>query len=313
MRNKWMLFAVLLAIAGFAIYAAFIKKVYTKEIHIPEPFTKIGPQLSDVKNIAKWYMPFASNDTGSFKFTKGNKVVMGNTSLTLSKIDVGGNWYEITEQNDKQPIVFSLYADTGRTSKVVLQYENTLLGEWTRKNNIINNARQSLENLKDYFAESKKMYGYTIEVTRVTDTAFLFTSQIVSNTNKKETLKMLYEKLIQTAKEKNNGYNGTRVFYSSPFGKDSIHLFVGIGITQTENINMAGEVTLKRMPYNMNLLVTFYQGSFNKISTAINALEQFKADNNLVSVAIPFVKFITEGTDFSDEQVIQATACYPIF
>ncbi len=297
----------------FIFYAAFVKSIHQKEIIITEPFSKITPHFSEISNIAKWYMPFATTDIEKLIFKDNNKAILGTDTLTIDKIDGSGNWIKVTENDAKATLLFSFSADTGNTSRVRLAYDNTLMGELFKSNRLIENAKKSLANINTYFLDTKKMYGYTIEISTVTDTAFLFTSQVVAIPQKKKSISALFEKLIAKAEKDNNGYNGTRIFYSSPIAKDSIHLFAGIGITNTQQVAITGDITIKKMPANMNLLNTFYQGSFSRMNEPLEALSQFKVDNNLVSMAIPFIKFKTGGIEFSDDQVIQAIACYPIF
>ena len=167
--------------------------------------------------------------------------------------------------------------------------------------------------MKDYIGDAKKMYGYEVEMTSVTDTAFLFSSKVVLKQEKKTAFKNLYESLIKFAEAKNLGYNGVRIFYMLPYGKDSIHLFTSIGITNTDAVPFTGPFILKRMPYMGKLLMSYYQGSFANTITPLNALAQYETDNDMKSMAIPFIKLITEGIEFDDSQIIQAKALYPVY
>lgn len=299
-----------LLVAAFIAYAIFVTKVYQKEIKIFAPISLVNKHISSLNYIARWYMPFTSADTSNLKITR-DKIEYDKASLSVSKHVNLSIWYEVAEDNKPQTVVFSVLADTGKSSKVILSYESTL---WNKisGNTVIRNAEASLKNLKEYFADMKKMYGYEMEITAVTDTAFLFTSKVVANSARKEAFKNLYESLIQEAKEKDLDYNGVRIFYTSAFGDDSTHLFTSIGINNSQNVPLTGNFSLKKMPYNGRLLTTYYQGSFNKVSKALDALGQFKADNSLTTMAIPFVKLISEGIYFEDNQIIQAKVHYPI-
>jgi len=46
---------------------------------------------------------------------------------------------------------------------------------------------------------------------------------------------------------------------------------------------------------------------------AYKALEEYKKDHNLVSMAIPFQKFMGDGYDFDDNQIVQLKVYYPVF
>jgi effector-binding domain-containing protein len=309
--NKKMLFTLVVLVAATLFYAIFVTRVFHKEITIPQPIALVNKQVSAIDNISKWYLPFASADISNFKISP-DKIEYSNVSLNITKHVDLSIWYEVAENKKKQTVMFSVLIDTGRTSKIILSYESTLWNKIFGTNSIIKNAEESLKNLKEYFADTKKMYGYQMEVADVTDTAFVFTSKVVAKTIKKETFKNLFESLINYATEKNLGYTGVRIFYTSTYGNDSIHLFTSIGITNTKDVPMDGIFSLKKMPYKGHLLTAYYQGNFDNVNNAISALGQFKSDNEMTSMAIPFVKLISEGISFEDNQIIQAKACYPI-
>jgi hypothetical protein len=309
--KKKMLLALIIIFVTMLFYAIFITSVFHKEITIPQPIALINKQVSIVDNISKWYLPFASADSNDIKNGSG-KIEYGNNSLNISKHVDLSIWYEVAENKKKQTVMFSVLTDTGHSSKVVLTYESTWLHKIFGGNSIIKNAEESLKNLKEYFADTKKMYGYEMEVIDVTDTAFLFTSKVVAKSIRKESFKNLFETLISYSTEKNLGYTGVRIFYTSPYGNDSIHLFTSIGITNPKDVPLEGIFSLKKMPYKGKLLTAYYQGNFDNVNHAVNALGQFKSDNEMTSMAIPFIKLISEGIYFEDNQIIQAKACYPI-
>ncbi len=309
--KKKIMFVLIFIFATFILYAIFITRVFNKEMIIPAPISLVTKHVSSIGNIAKWYLPFASIDTSTLKISR-DKIEYGDASLNISKHVGLSVWYEIAENKKKGAVIFSVLADTGKVSKVILSYENTLWNEIFGTNIVNRNAEESLKNLKEYFGDSKKMYGYEMEVTELTDTAYLFSSKVVSNKTKNESFKNLFESLIKYALEKDLAYTGVRIFYTSPYGNDSIHLFTSIGITNTKDVPLEGIYSLKKMPYKGRLLTTYYQGSFDNVDVALNALAQFKTDHNMTSMAIPFVKLISEGVNFDDKQIIQARACYPV-
>ena len=309
--KKKILFSLVVLVAAFLFYAIFVTRVFHQQISIPQPLALVNKQVSTIDNISKWYLPFASADTGNFKINS-DKLEFTDASLSITKHVDLSIWYEIIENNKKQTVMFSVLADTGRSSKIILGYESTLWNKLFGTNSIIKNAEESLKNLKEYFADTKKMYGYEMEVADVTDTAFIFTSKVVAKSIKKEAFKSLFASLINYATEKNLGYTGVRIFYTAPYGNDSIHLFTSIGITNTKDVPMDGTFSHKKMPYKGHLLTAYYQGNFDNVNNAISALGQFKSDNEMTSMAIPFIKLISEGIYFEDNQIIQAKACYPI-
>jgi effector-binding domain-containing protein len=119
--------------------------------------------------------------------------------------------------------------------------------------------------------------------------------------------------LISYAEKRDAGYNGTRIFYAVPYGTEQIMLFASIGVTNRINIPESEEIQYKKMPFGKNLLMATYQGPYGEVSKVYTALENFKSDHKLSSMAIPYQKFLSEGYDFSDEEVVQMKVYYPIF
>ena len=311
-RRKSITLIIVFLLSGFIIYATLFKRVHHKEIMINASVPVIHREISSLSKIARWFLPFASADTNSNKI-KQERLEQENISLTITSIIGYSAQYKIAENKNSKPILFSVMPDTGHYSKVTVSYSSTLWQKIFNTNKIIRHTEKSLESLKDYIGDTKKMYGYEVEMTSVTDTAFLFSTKVVSKQEKKAAFKNLYKSLIKFAEAKNLGYNGVRIFYMLPYGKDSIHLFTSIGITSTENVPFTGPFILKRMPYMGRLLMSYYQGSFGNAIAPLNALAQYETDNDMNSMAIPFIKLITEGIEFDDSQIIQARALYPVY
>jgi effector-binding domain-containing protein len=312
-NKKKITLLILIFLSALTAYAALFKTVFREEILIYAPVPAIHRQISALDKITKWYTPFADADTTGNKIINPDRLEYENTVLKLTNIVGYSAGYQIAENKKQETIFFDVVPDTARYSKVTLTYKTSIWNKIFKGDKIIRDAEKSLQNLKEYMADSKKMYGYEIEMTDVTDTAFLFSSRIVTLENKKNAFKNLYESLIRFAEVKNLGYNGVRIFYSLPFGKDSIQLFTSIGISNTQNAPFAGDFVLKRMPNKGRLLMSYYQGRFGNVDAALNALMLFKTDNELSSMAIPFVKLMTEGIEFDDTQIIQARALYPVY
>ena len=312
-NRKFITVTILILLTAFIVYATLFKTVHYKEIKINASVPVIHREISSLNKIAKWFLPFATADTNSNKIIKQESVAYENSSLKITNIIGYSAQYEVTENENSKPILFTVMPDTGHYSKVTASYKSTLWQEIFNSNKIIQQTEKSLESLKDYIGDAKKMYGYDVEMTSVTDTAFLFSSKVVLKQEKKTAFKNLFESLIKFAETKNLGYNGVRIFYMLPYGKDSIHLFTSIGITNTDAVPFTGPFILKRMPYMGKLLMSYYQGSFANTITPLNALAQYETDNDMKSMAIPFIKLITEGIEFDDSQIIQAKALYPVY
>ena len=313
MSKKTIVLASSFLLLGFFLFATLFKKVNEETITLEAPLLKIEQQLSNVKYIQKWYGSFAATDTNQIKKINDSTISNNELKLSLYKSNDLSHWYALEKDGHQLKVVFSIIMDSLNNNKVILRYENSLWNRLTNNDTLINEAKTSLANLKEYLSDTKKLYGYKIEKSNVTDTTFIFSSATVSLKDKRTGIKNLFESLIQHAKEKNAAYNNTRIFYSTPLGNDSIQLFAGIGINRPEGIAYVGKFTIKRMPYKLNLIQTFYQGEFGKTDLAIQALESYRRDYGFVGMAMPFIKFLTDDIDFPDDKIIQADIFYPVY
>lgn len=197
-------------------------------------------------------------------------------------------------------------------TEITLSYTTSGFRKWFTKNTLESNAEKSLENLKDYMTDTRRFYGFEIERTTVEDTAFLFTKETCPVSERKAVTKKMFEKLLAYATSKNAGYNGNRIYYTLKSGNE-LTIFASIGVNNMVETSASGDIEYKRMPFGKNLLVTTYQGSFMQTDKAYNALEEFKKDHNLLTMAIPYQKFLSDGYDFDDDQVVQLKIYSPIF
>jgi hypothetical protein len=69
----------------------------------------------------------------------------------------------------------------------------------------------------------------------------------------------------------------------------------------------------KMMPYGKNLLAVEYEGPYYNVMKINEALEEYRADNKMVIMAIPFHKYLSEGYGFTDSQVVKLQVFYPVY
>lgn len=305
---------ILMAIAAFVFYVSVVPKTFRHRVSIPFGMLKTGEQLYNPAYLVKWYVPFTQTDSHAFDSTTKNTISNGNYSLEINDQTLVGAVLKSRSGTNQKEFLFNVVPDTlsALESIVTLSYINTLFNEWFKRDELVKNALQSLANLKDYMEDTKRLYGYEIRITTVADTSFLFLSGTVPVAEKRAATKKLFEQLIAYADKKKAGYNGTRIFYSQKLD-DEITLFASIGVSNFVLIDPGEPFEYKRMPYGKNLLEAAFQGPFGNVYKVYEALETFKTDRQLVSMAIPFQKFMSDGYDFSDSQVVQMKVYYPIF
>ncbi|MBM3417002.1 MAG: hypothetical protein FJY20_11305 [Bacteroidetes bacterium] len=301
-------------LGGLLFWGVFFFPVaVSKKVEVPYSMFRCGEQLNNPEAWKRWYFPFTGEETITTSKDK-NKIQTRDYSLAVSAITMYSAVLEAGYKKKKKFFSFAALTDTSdvTVSDITLSYSTTLFRKWFAKTKLEKNAEKSLENLKDYMTDTRRFYGFEIQRVTVEDTAFLFMRKVVPLTERREATRKIYEKLIAYAENKKAGYNGTRIYYTLKSGNE-ITIFASIGVTNPGQTKPGEEVQYKRMPYGKNLLVTIYQGPFSGSEKAFKALEAFKKDHNLSSMAIPFQKFMSDGYDFADDQAVQLKVYYPVF
>jgi hypothetical protein len=317
-KKHYLAFVLVVLLASFIYYVCFVPKVYRQQVDIPYTMLKTGEQLNNPRQIAKWYFPFATNDSlkQALQTQESKQIILNGHSLEVAEFNTISSIIKTGYANTHKEFLFSAVSDSAMEScNVTLTYKSTLFNKWfnAKSKELIKNAVKSLENLKDYMEDTRQFYGYQIEQTTVADTSFIFLSKTVPVAEKRAATKKLFDRLIDYSKKRDAGYTGTRIFYSILYGNGQVMLFASIGVTNRIEIPESEEIQYKKMPFGKNLLMATYQGPYGEVSKVYTALENFKSDHKLSSMAIPYQKFLSEGYDFADDQIVQMKVYYPIF
>lgn len=297
-------------------YLLFVQHEFKKTLILKLPILTVTEQFNTPKNLQKWFVPFINATASpSDSVTQTNKSITDGTyRLEVNNTSIYSAILTFSKGKKTKEFLFSAMPDSTKGGFTILTiiYKNSYLKEWLFKSDLEQKALSSFTGFKEYLDDTKRIYGYEINPVKVVDTLFLFKRQTVSLSDKRNTTKSLFENLIAYADKNNLGYNGNRIFYSVK-GDDNITLFASIGITREIEIPETEEFEIKRMPFEKNLLEAIYQGPYGEASKVFEALKQYLSDHNLSSIAIPYQKFISDGYDFADEQVVQMKIYCPIF
>jgi len=316
LTKKRILILLTVFIACFGLFAATLKQRTDKTVTIPFSMQKIHEQLSDPANIIKWYLPFAGIDTSQTKI-----------NITKTKIEASGDYLEIKSQSmagagivtgskkGEKFFLFTIKPDSSDKMKcnVQLSYNTTFFKKIFGGDTPEKDAVKSLDNLKAYMEDTKRLYGFEIGRETVVDTSFVFSRRTVPVNERQEATKKLFEDLISYAEKNKLGYTGTRIFYSMKNSDGTITLYASAGISTSFENKAGNPYEYKAMPAGKNLLVANYQGPFGEVHKAYAALDEYRTDYLFTSMAIPYQKFMNDGYDFADEQVVQMKVYYPIF
>lgn len=296
----------------------FIPFTYSKTIDVPFTIVKTTELVIYPNQLEKWFLPFTGQDQGKVERVYKPKAGLKWDGYTLSLESSNAVITQYTFTNNKEKLSFSIGVEpeiaNAQACKVILQFRSSLwkmiAGSFTPLQQYV---ISSIDNFYDYTNSTERFYGYKIELGKVVDTAYLYASKTVPAGDIKAGQIALYDTLLAFAKEKNAKYNGTRIFYKEPAGEGSTKLFASIAVNSRVLVQPDDEIRYKMMPMGKNLLIATYHGPYGKVDAVYKALEDFKRDYSLVSMAIPFERFKTKGYGFSPGDTVDLEVCYPIF
>lgn len=236
-------------------------------------------------------------------------------SLDISTKGTAACLYRIT-RNDRHNI-FLYTAVPGKKNEaqtdLALSFKVTawqLLTGWNEEQHAFD---KSFTRLEELVKSPLLLYGYDIHPDKVVDSTFIYHAVTTSYSNRKAVMQRLFETLIAYAKERNAGYTGTRIFHFTREGSDSIRLYGSIGILRPDSIAITSPYPLKRMPYGKNLLAAPFEGPYMRVEQVYRAMERYKSDKNMVSMAIPYHKLTGPELSLGDSTVTRLEVYYPVY
>lgn len=274
---------------------------------------RAADHLSDPRKVAKWMLPFSQMPTEELVFTP-NSIIGGKDTLIMlqqSAVDIG---YTLKSPDHTASFVITAAPMDNRPGVT------RLLLSWPAKNGantsgnrvLAKTVQASLDSLASYFSTPGKMYGFPIREIKVTDTAFLFASRTIATADFPQASAALFEMLFRQAAKYNVPYTGVRIFNMEKMGDRRV-IYAGIGIEYRVDTQPGDSAAFKWMPYEKNLLAIDMEGPYAQVDRAKEALEQFRVDKEMVSMAIPFHKYLSDGYGYTDSQQVRIRVCLPVY
>ncbi|MGL6269171.1 MAG: hypothetical protein ACRC2O_14665 [Chitinophagaceae bacterium] len=312
-RKTWIPLFILL-IAGIVLFLALrpIKTKYNVEVSF-EAINAIK-HLSDPHMVAKWMYPFSTAKKEQLQFTP-QSVIYGNDTVEIDRQSAVDIKYLKKKGNIQFPFLVSTepLADKTGITNLILAYITNPWNKLKGGSPVEKEALQSLDKLKEYFIDPVQLYGFDIKLITVTDTTFLFASRIIERKNFAEESKSLFNFLISEAQKKNVEYTCVRIFHFEENENNTRKIFAGISINRSVKTSESEDAKFKMMPYQKNLLAVDYEGPYYNLKKINEALEEYKMDNKMGGMAIPFHKYLSDGYGFTDSQVVKLRVCYPVY
>jgi hypothetical protein len=301
----------LLVISALLAISAYIltrktEQIYSAEVNLSA--IKAMTYFADSNKLSRWMIPFTNGAT-----FKNDQLLRDNDTISILKFSAFN--IDFRRSNPKGSLNFSISVvpdkDSVFQSYFLLSYSiprwKHILGD-----DLAEDARTSLDSLQAYLGNPDKLYGFPLKMEPVADTSFLFARKTIAKKDFATETKALFDMLISEAEKRGAGYNGVRIFHFQDAGNQRT-LFASVGIKKDLETKEGDIVSLKKMPYQMNLLTLDYKGTYKDITKAYQALEDYRSDYRYVTMAIPFHKYLQDGYGFDDSTVVHMKVCYPVF
>ncbi len=292
-KMKWVLIVLTIMVA---LVLLFLPSEVDVTLKVSLPLERVMAEFETTERVKKWFIPA---DTGY--------------TVTIEKANPFEFIFVHEKSGNKIPLHFVVSPDTAdsKITKIVYRYsDGVFMGEAGR---LKEKVALSLRQLGDSLSSTSYVYGYGIKETTVTDSSFLFQQKVVKRAEEQVATRQLFDELLAYAEKRGAGYNGVRIFYSQPMPENRVALFGSIGVNIYTPTLPDENIQYKMMPYGKKLLIMDYMGPYGKTKELYSVLEEYKRNNNLVSMAIPFQKFLSEGYGFADSQVVKTRISYPVF
>lgn len=301
----------LLSVLAVLALAAFfltqdVESSYSRPVQLPA--IKAMTYFSDTQKLRQWMVPFQQESVFG-----QDRLMRGQDTLTILKLAAFRTDFRRSAREGSLDFSISVLPDKDSVfrSHFLLDYK---LPRWKQifGNTFANDARASIDSLQAFLGNPEKLYGFAIRNEPVTDTSFFFAKKTIAKKDFAAETKALFDMLIAEANKRGAGYNGVRIFHFIDNG-DQRTIFASVGIRKDIETKEGDIVSLKKMPYQMNLLTLDYRGLYKDLPKAYQALEDYRSDFRFVTMAIPFHKYLDEGYGFSDSSMVHMKVTYPVY
>ncbi|ULQ52539.1 hypothetical protein [Flavihumibacter fluvii] len=285
--------------------------------HVPFTLGKTMEQFTAVKQLNKWFLPFAEMDSSQFASEEfpATSIKGGKNEITILTAKPGSISLGFSDAGVERDYRFLVTRDPKKHNSciVTMSLDNTIWKRMIDPDPIDEMVMHSLKNLEKFTSNTELFYGYPIYTSAITDSSFLYLTAVIDPFQKAKGTRLLFDSLFQYSRQNNISNTGKRIFSSQAMNNSELRIFTGIAINSKSKINPATGITIKKMSAGKKLLVADYKGKYKDITAVYKALEQYKRDYQLASMEIPFEEFLTPGNGYEPEDSVSVKVCYPIF
>ena len=311
--KKIWLFGLLILIAAILLASMSIFN-YRQSIIIHEAIYDVAFQFNKLQNWKNWHKEFG-----------GKNDILFVTNNQIQEASLAGKKYTIHILNPTAiEINQTVNRETAHAFLTAIPYKDGSFTyvEWNEKitgitwlkRKLFNQdiIEESLDNLKTFFLDDNRKYGFTIKIIPVKDTLILTKIMMIRPQEIKSGIPLLYSELRNYIIS--NHIFQTADFYFVSFtaaNKEKTELAVGIPV-HTELPPLDGFKFL-RLPSTGRLLEGAYKGTYAGRQELYNAMDKYIMDKKLKKVAQPLEKYNNSLTEINDTTQVTMTLLYPVF
>jgi effector-binding domain-containing protein len=318
MKKKILLIVSLTIVVVFCFFLfAPITFGIKKQIIISAPIIKVANEVTDLKNWTHWNAALKAIDSSlirSSEKTDNNSWLRANNDQ-YDVVSKNAANIIVKEENAGKEIYHSIFVfpDSNTDMTHVVWIENLPPFAWVKeKISPAGNIEKNLQDLKNYFEDTRQYYGADIRIQPPTDTLVL--TKIITTSKKDQIIVLadLYKKIIAYSNENNLGINENTArmanFYE--INKDSVKVLAAIPVKK--RVPLKNNFSYMDLPPNGKILTAFYEGDYAGFKKLYSAMNRYIYDKHLKTVAIPYEKYFTDPKSASDSLHMKIELCFPV-
>jgi effector-binding domain-containing protein len=313
---KLVLFAISIITTGFVI-TFFIPVNQSNEIHVEANFFNVLEQLNYPFNWTKWQPSLQQ----VFYKDSVNGRIKNDTLHSAFSIEIPGHIFYVKKVTpltfavqEKTPDNLSVYAITvvsttlpNRTNVVTTR--RISLFNYIFGNNKRNAAAVTANNLKAFLESPTAYYGFPLRIENVVDTNVVVTKKIVATREQQQQLQGMYYNLSAFIQQHHLIAMQPKIASLKIISNDSTEIMAGIPVNKTAP--SSADIQCVKMPKG-RMLVGEYGGIYNKRAGLTNAMEKYIHDHTMVSVAVPYEKYLNDSIPATDTSIVKLKMYYPV-
>lgn len=296
--RKFLLILLLAAVGLLLLLSVAVPITFREEITVPLGLTRTTELFTDRSMLGKWVVPGISSGDDSVYVRRARP----DGVELVYHVDGDDHLYEYLLERLREP---------RRSCAVRLEKSTSLWKHYFDASPVDRLAHASLESLRVFANDSKKLYGFRIGIGQPADSSYLFMTRQVPRALQYIQPVLLLDSLIEFANHRFMRYNGNRYTNSDPRPNGMMQVTVGIGIEGSPILHAGDPVTVKKSPPGQQQVQLEYTGLMTGLPAAYKALDQYKRDHGIIVTDIPLEMLISPGYGFGATDTVSLKLVTP--